>query len=75
MLDDPHFIARDSIVQVPDQTFGQLKMQNVVPKMSLTPGSIRWTGPELGQHTDDVYGDLLGIDADARADLAERGII
>lgn len=75
MLEDPHFIARESIVEVPDQTFGQLKMQNVVPKMSLTPGSIRWTGPDLAQHNDDVYGDLLGIDADARADLAERGII
>lgn len=75
MLDDPHFVARESIVQVPDQTFGQLQMQNVVPKMSLTPGSIRWTGPDLGQHNDAVYGDLLGLSAEARAGLAERGII
>ncbi|MCD9198634.1 CaiB/BaiF CoA transferase family protein [Aeromicrobium wangtongii] len=75
MLEDPHFQARDSIVEVPDQTFGQLKMQNVVPKMSLTPGTIRWTGPDLGQHNDDVYDDLLGIDSEARADLAQRGII
>lgn len=75
MLEDPHFVARESIVQVPDQNFGQLKMQNVVPKMSLTPGSIRWTGPELGQHNDAVYGELLGIDSETLADLAERGII
>lgn len=75
MLEDPHFVARESIVKVPDQTFGHLQMQNVVPKMSLTPGSIRWTGPDLGQHNDEVYGDLLGIDSQARADLAERGII
>jgi formyl-CoA transferase len=75
MLSDPHFAARDSIVAVPDQTFGQLRMQNVVPKMSATPGSVRWTGPDLGQHNDEVYGDLLGIDADARAALAERGTI
>lgn len=75
MLTDPQFIARDSIVQVPDQSFGQLRMQNVVPKLSATPGSIRWTGPDLGQHNDEVYGDLLGLDAEARAGLAERGII
>ncbi|WP_235735455.1 CaiB/BaiF CoA transferase family protein [Nocardioides alcanivorans] len=61
MLEDPHFRARESIVQVPDQTFGQLRMQNVVPKLSATPGTIRWTGPDLGQHNDEVYGDLLGL--------------
>lgn len=75
MLEDPHFQARDSIVQVPDQTFGQLRMQNVVPKLSATPGAIRWTGPDLGQHNDEVFGDLLGIPAEQRASLAERGII
>jgi formyl-CoA transferase len=75
MLEDPHFIARDSIVQVPDQSFGQLRMQNVVPKLSATPGSIRWTGPDLGQHNDEVYGDLLGIDEGTRADLLARGVI
>lgn len=75
MLEDPHFVARESIVQVPDQTFGQLQMQNVVPKMSLTPGAIRWTGPDLGQHNDAVYGELLGIDSETLADLVQRGII
>ena len=48
MLTDPHFIAREAIVRVPDPKFGDLAMQNVVPKLSATPGSIRWTGPELG---------------------------
>ncbi|MBS4751447.1 CoA transferase [Nocardioides sp. zg-ZUI104] len=75
MLADPHFAARESIVQVPDATFGQLKMQNVVPKLSATPGSIRWTGPALGQHNDEVYGDLLGLDEATRTDLAARGVI
>ncbi|TYL46050.1 CoA transferase [Nocardioides sp. BGMRC 2183] len=75
MLADPHFAARESIVQVPDQTFGRLHMQNVVPKLSGTPGSIRWTGPDLGQHNDEVYGDLLGLAESERADLVERGII
>ncbi len=75
MISDPHFQAREAIVQVPDDTFGQLRMQNVVPKMSATPGSIRWTGPALGAHNDEVYGGLLGLSAEQRAGLAERGVI
>ena len=75
MISDPHFQAREAIVQVPDDTFGQLRMQNVVPKMSATPGSIRWTGPALGAHNDEVYGDLLGLSVEQRAGLAERGVI
>lgn len=75
MLEDPHFQARESIVQVPDQNFGQLRMQNVVPKLSATPGRIRWTGPEMGQHNDEVYGELLGLSPEVRTDLADRGII
>jgi formyl-CoA transferase len=75
MLEDPQFQARESIVEVPDQTFGTLKMQNVVPKLSATPGSVRWTGPELGQHNEAVYGELLGLSAERRAELADAGVI
>ena len=75
MLTDPHFIARDAIVRVADPKFGELAMQNVVPKLSATPGSIRWTGPELGQHNDEVYGELLGLSDDERAKLSADGVV
>ncbi|HEX5997312.1 MAG TPA: CoA transferase [Jiangellales bacterium] len=55
MLRDPHFAARGSIVRVPDPTFGDLAMQNVAPRLSETAGSVRWTGPALGHHNDEVY--------------------
>ncbi|HYH73190.1 MAG TPA: CoA transferase [Nocardioides sp.] len=75
MLADPHFQAREAIVRVPDPTFGSLAMQNVVPKLSATPGAVRWTGPALGAHNDEVYGELLGLSDAERADLADRGVI
>lgn len=75
MLVDPHFAAREAIIRVPDDKFGELAMQNVVPKMSHTPGSIRWTGPALGEHNEDVYTGLLGLDEARLAYLADRGII
>jgi crotonobetainyl-CoA:carnitine CoA-transferase CaiB-like acyl-CoA transferase len=62
MLDDPHFAARDAIVSVPHPRFDDLRMQNVAPRLSDTPGGIRWAGPDLGQHNTEVYGGLLGID-------------
>lgn len=65
MLDDPHFKARDAIVSVPHPDFGELRMQNVAPKLSETPGSIRSPSPAMGQHNDEVYQGLLGLD-DAR---------
>jgi len=75
MLDDPHFAARDAIVEVPHPRHDTFKMQNVAPKLSETPGEIEWVGPDLGQHNEEIYGEMLGMDSGTRADLAERGII
>ena len=75
MLDDPHFAAREAIVEVPHPKYENFRMQNVAPKLSATPGGIEWVGPELGQHNEEIYGELLGMDSRAMADLAERGII
>ncbi len=75
MLADPHIAAREAIVRVPHPDFGELPMQNVAPRLSADPGSVRWAGPALGQHNDEVYGGLLGLSDDERAQLRERGVI
>ena len=76
MLDDPHFQARDAIIGVPHPRWGEVKMQNVFPKLSATPGNVRRRAPEtIGQDNAAVYGELLGLDAAALADLQDRGII
>ena len=76
MLADPHFAAREAIVEVATQRFGKLKMQGIVPKLSATPGTIRRPAPaEVGQHNAEVYGELLGLDAAELAALAEGGAI
>ncbi len=62
MLTDPHFAAREAIVRVPHPRFGSLPMQNVAPKLSRTPGFVRTVGPELGEHNQEVWGGLLGLD-------------
>ena len=75
MLNDPQFQARESIVKVEHPEFPNLHMQNVFPRLSETPGSIRWAGPALGAHTDEVLGDLLGYDAERLAALRAEGHI
>ena len=75
MFDDPHFAARQAIVRVPHPDFGELPMQNATPKLSATPGSVRTAGPALGEHNDEVYGGLLGLDETERARLRTARII
>ena len=48
MLEDPQFIARESVVSVEHPVFGPIRMQNAAPKLSETPGQVRWPGPALG---------------------------
>lgn len=75
ILADPHVKERDAVVAVPHPELGELPMQAPAPKLSATPGEIRWAGPALGQHNDEVYGTLLGLSADERAALASDGVI
>jgi succinyl-CoA---D-citramalate CoA-transferase len=75
MLEDPHYAARENVVTVEDPEIGAFPMQNVVPRLSETPGEVRWSGPALGQHNDEVYGGLLKLDEDERDGLRERGIV
>ncbi|MEJ2139206.1 MAG: CoA transferase [Gammaproteobacteria bacterium] len=75
MLEDAHFKAREAIVTTMHPTFGELKMQNIAPKLSKTPGNIRRPGPELGQHNDEIYGEILAMTAEQMAELKNRGII
>lgn len=75
MLEDEHFKAREAIVDVAHPEFGTMKMQNVAPKLSETPGSIRHAGPELGEHNSYVFDELLNLSAETKKDYRERGIL
>jgi formyl-CoA transferase len=75
MLEDAHFRARNAIVSVAHPDFGQLRMQNVAPKLSETPGSIRSASPGLGEHNDEIYLRLLGLSGQRYAQLKAQRVI
>ncbi|WP_309088974.1 CoA transferase [Phenylobacterium sp.] len=75
MLEDPQYAAREAIVETDHPVFGRVKMQNAFPKMSATPGRVRWPGPALGQHTDEVLAARAGCSDGRLAALRAKGVI
>ena len=73
MLADPQYLARETITSVEHPVLGAVSMQNVFPRLSRTTGTVRWPGPELGQHTAPVLAGI-GITAAELDDLRERGV-
>ncbi|WP_026676313.1 CaiB/BaiF CoA transferase family protein [Fictibacillus gelatini] len=75
MFKDPHFLARDMICEVEAGQLGKLKVPGIVPKLSETPGSIKWAGPKLGEHTEEVLKETLGITEQKYKELKDSGVI
>jgi crotonobetainyl-CoA:carnitine CoA-transferase CaiB-like acyl-CoA transferase len=75
VLADPHVQARGSIVAVPDPELGTVRMQNVVARLSATPGAVRWAGRPKGADNREIYGERLGLRTEDLARLQEQGVI
>jgi crotonobetainyl-CoA:carnitine CoA-transferase CaiB-like acyl-CoA transferase len=75
IFEDPHYAARENIKEVKDPRIGSVRVPNVVPRLTATPGGIDHLGPSLGQDSEDVYQQLLGLEEAEIADLRERGVI
>src|SRR3546814_2380156 len=74
MLTDPQYVARDMVRRVTSTQGWDVPMTGVVPRFTETPGTIRHAGPALGQHTDEVLTELLGLDTQAISELHSSGI-
>jgi len=72
---DPHVQARGDIEGVDDPTIGPVRMQGVYPRFSRTPGAIRRGAPRLGEHNDEIYRGLLGLDEAELARLRAERVI
>ncbi len=69
----PHWQARGLTVDVPNGN-GGVRMHNIVPRLSGSPGEIRWAGGELGQDNPSLYGEL-GISCNEQQRLRASGVI
>ncbi len=72
---DPHYAARQSITQVEDPQLGPIRMQNVMPKLAKTPGSVEHAGLGLGEDNLEIYGERLGLTMEQIEELRATGVI
>ncbi len=76
IVSDEQFNARGMICTMSDAEFGPVKVCNVVPQLSETPGTLKWTGPPRpGWHNREVYGEMLGMSEQEIERLKAAGII
>jgi len=72
---DPQYRARGMVREVPDPHFGTVLQAGMVPHVPESPGSVRWTGPDIGEHGKEVLQELIGMDDDAIEALKSKGVL
>ncbi|RLC55392.1 MAG: CoA transferase [Chloroflexi bacterium] len=75
IFEDPQFAAREDIVRVGDHRVDPIAIPATMPLLSATPGGVDSLGPALGEHNEEIYDGLLGLEPGERAALARRGVI
>ncbi len=75
IFEDPHYRARGNILEFEDPRIGTIAIPNVVPRLEGTPGMVRWLGPALGEHTDEILSTVLNLDPSRIESLRKGGII
>ncbi|MFD9432464.1 CaiB/BaiF CoA transferase family protein [Streptomyces sp. NPDC060002] len=74
VMEDPQYQALDTITAVEDPELGRIRMQNVLFRLSSTPGAIRWTGRPHGADTEEVLTEL-GLTTAELTSLREAGAL
>ena len=75
IMSDPHYQAREDIIDIDDPVLGKTKMLGIVPKFSETPGAVEQAGPTVGEHNQHIYGSWLGLDEGELAEMTGQGTI
>jgi crotonobetainyl-CoA:carnitine CoA-transferase CaiB-like acyl-CoA transferase len=71
IFEDPHFKSREMLLRTPDDDLGEVTLAGIVPRMSLTPGHVRWSGHRIGQDTRAVLCRIAGL-SEAEIDALEN---
>jgi len=74
IMEDPHYHARDDILELDDPDLGKTKLIGIVPKFSDTPGKVEHAGPSVGEHNNVIYGSWLDMGEDQISNLIQRGV-
>jgi len=75
IFEDPQYQVRENILRVKDDRVGEIAIPNVVPRLTDTPGRVKWLGPPPESHNDEIYRGLLGLSTTEIAALRAGGVI
>jgi crotonobetainyl-CoA:carnitine CoA-transferase CaiB-like acyl-CoA transferase len=75
LAEDPHLRARKALKELDDPELGRLRMPDVLPRLSETPGEIRHAGLPMGACNDEIYRSILGLGVDDIERLKSEGVI
>ena len=75
IVEDPQYQVREMFLEAEVEGIGPVKMPGLVPKLSETPGVVKWYGGTLGEHNEDVYGGRLGLPSEEIERLSKEGVI
>ena len=75
IVEDPHYAAREAIASMSDEELGRVRVPAPVPKLSRTPGRVRWGGGDLGADNDFVFRELLRMESSAIEALRAHGVM
>lgn len=75
VFQDPHYAARGSIVRVPHPALGEMAMANIAPRLSASPGEVKWAGRAIGADTRAVLSEMAGYDSTRIETLIAAGTV
>lgn len=75
LVDDPQVRAREMVVDMPHPKLGTIPVTGIALKLSESPGTIDRLGPDLGEHNEEIYGELLGLSGAELEELKSEGVI
>lgn len=75
IFEDPQYIHNETVTAVEDPVLGPVRMQNLIGRLSATPGRVRATGPSLGEHNAEILGGLLGYGEAELRRMADEGVV
>ena len=75
MFKDSHFASRENIIKISTSKFGEICMQGIVPKLSETPGEVKWAGQDPGASNEEIYINDLKLTKRELRELQEDGVI
>ena len=75
IISDPHYQAREDLIQVHDSDLGSIMMQGIVPKFQKRNHKVSHAGPQRGEHNEEIYGKLKSVTKDRIEELKNKGIV